>query len=574
MQPPAPRARARAGRRARGHHPHTARPGRARRGRHHRAGLGLEPGRARPPRRRHRGVAPRGRLRPRRRDRRSARRVNVDGTATRARLLPPAGPALRRLHYVSTCYVSGRYDGRVHRGRPRRGPELPQPLRGDEVRGRAAGPQGDGRRAAGHRLPPRHRRRRLDDRRRRRSTTAPTSSRPSCAGSRSSRSCRPSATPTACGSAWCRATSWSRRWTCSRCWTDSVGRTYALTDPDAADGPRARRHLRPAPGQAGGLGAAAARADPGRLSTTCPAWSGCSACRPRPSTTSPRRRRTRRAQHARRPRRAPAWSARPSRPTPAACSTSWPTTRRSTRRPWSERPEGRAPARDEHRRRGSMARQAPARRRQRQPHGPRAGLRRGRDLPRPRLPDRARRHRRRRRRRRGAGPPVGRAGCDAIAVTGVREARVAGLYDGELEADRPDQEAAAGGPGDRRHRAARRPAGVGDPARPDRDAGLSSTTRAPWSSAASTTPARSASCASSPPTSSSPTRCCGSTCRRSSRQLPSSALAGRRRRCGRSARLPGAGAVTLQGPRHRSVSALRPHGRPGTATSSSPPTTS
>jgi thioester reductase-like protein len=40
----------------------------------------------------------------------TARRVNVDGTA-RVLELATGLPRLRRLHYVSTCYVSGRYDG-------------------------------------------------------------------------------------------------------------------------------------------------------------------------------------------------------------------------------------------------------------------------------------------------------------------------------------------------------------------------------------------------------------------------------------------------------------------------------
>ncbi|HEX4976357.1 MAG TPA: SDR family oxidoreductase [Nocardioides sp.] len=41
----------------------------------------------------------------------TARRVNVDGTA-RVLELARGLPGLRRLHHVSTCYVSGRFDGR------------------------------------------------------------------------------------------------------------------------------------------------------------------------------------------------------------------------------------------------------------------------------------------------------------------------------------------------------------------------------------------------------------------------------------------------------------------------------
>ena len=40
-----------------------------------------------------------------------ARRVNVGGTAQRARASAATLPHLRRLQYVSTCYVSGRYEG-------------------------------------------------------------------------------------------------------------------------------------------------------------------------------------------------------------------------------------------------------------------------------------------------------------------------------------------------------------------------------------------------------------------------------------------------------------------------------
>ena len=70
-----------------------------------------------------------------------ARRVNVGGTANVLAFCAEQ-PGLRRLQYVSTCYVSGRFEGALHRGLPRGGPGLPQPLRGDEVRGRAARAQG------------------------------------------------------------------------------------------------------------------------------------------------------------------------------------------------------------------------------------------------------------------------------------------------------------------------------------------------------------------------------------------------------------------------------------------------
>ena len=50
------------------------------------------------------------------------------------------------------------------------------------------------------------------------------------------------------------------------------------------------------------------------------------------------------------------------------------------------------------------------------------------------VPDRPRRHERRRRRRRGAGPEVGRRTPPRSRSPGIREARAAGLYDGELAA--------------------------------------------------------------------------------------------------------------------------------------------
>ena len=151
--------------------------------------------------------------------RETARRVNVDGTARvldLCRSLPRLRPPALRQHLLRQRPLRGR----VHRGRPRRGPALPQPLRVDQVRGRAAGPQGDGRRPAGDHLPPRHRRRRLPHRgdpevrrpllpRRLPATAAfPVALVPPAR--RSGRGPR---------SAWCRATSSSTRWTSSPCWT-------------------------------------------------------------------------------------------------------------------------------------------------------------------------------------------------------------------------------------------------------------------------------------------------------------------------------------------------------------------
>ena len=152
-----------AGQGARDHRPPHDGPDPAHRGRHHRRRAGPEPGRARAPRRRARGVAPGGRLRPGRArgDRAPGQRR---GHRQRARVLPraagPAPPAVRQ-HLLRERPLRGR----LPRGLARGGAGVPQPLRGDQVRGRAARAQGDGRRRACHHLPPGHRRGRLRDRR-------------------------------------------------------------------------------------------------------------------------------------------------------------------------------------------------------------------------------------------------------------------------------------------------------------------------------------------------------------------------------------------------------------------------
>ena len=75
---------------------------------------------------------------------------------------------------------------------------------------------------------------------------------------------------------------------------ESAGRTYALVDPDPPTVREVVDDLRPAPRLArwSGCRCRCARCTPS--SSTCPAWSACWACPPRPWTTSPRRRRTRR----------------------------------------------------------------------------------------------------------------------------------------------------------------------------------------------------------------------------------------------------------------------------------------
>ena len=309
-----------AGQGARGHRPAHDGPRHAGRGRHHRAGLGLGPVE------RDRldevtevwhlaavydlAVAPQ-----------VARRVNVDGTDQRARPSAASCPRLRRLQYVSTCYVSGRYDGRVHRGRPRGGPGVPQPLRGDQVRGRAARAQGDGRRPARHDLPPRHRRRATRRPARPRSTTAPTSSPPS-----SRRQPAVAVVPAVGDADSVRVCLVPRDFVVDAMdelsVLDELGRPDLRPDrPRPADRPRGRRRRSPGTSASGWCGCRCRCAPRTRSSSTCPAWSGCSACPPRPSTTSPRRRRTRPAT---RPATstAPGWAARPSPTTPTACSTS------------------------------------------------------------------------------------------------------------------------------------------------------------------------------------------------------------------------------------------------------------
>ena len=71
--------------------------------------------------------------------------------------LAAAGAAAPRQHLLRQRPVRRG----VPRGRPRGRPALPQPLRVDEVRSRAAGPRGDGQGSAGDDLPARDRRRRL-----------------------------------------------------------------------------------------------------------------------------------------------------------------------------------------------------------------------------------------------------------------------------------------------------------------------------------------------------------------------------------------------------------------------------
>ena len=449
-----------AGRRSRPTSPHIARPGRARR----RAtspppASGVDRRRARLPRGRQRGLAPGGGLRPRgRRGGRppGQRRRHRTGCSSSAAV----PPGLERLHHVSTCYVSGRYDGEFTEDDLDEGQDVPQPLRVDEVRGRDAGPQGDGRRPA-----------------RDRSTgpgivvgdsrTGATQKydgpyflatflrRQPPVARRPGR--RP--TPTGCASAWSPATSSSTRWTSCPCWTGrwagptpsptptrrpcaSSSTPSPATWASAWSGCRCRWALTRAAGRLGALARAAARACPPRRSTTSP---------PPPPTPPP----TRTTDLA---------------GTGVACpplrGLRRPAARLHGRAPRARlRGHGLTPTPTSAPRSDDMARQD-ARGRQRQPDGPRAGPRRARDLPRPAVPDRPARHRRRRRRRRRARPRVGRRRPPPSRSPASARRRPPACTTASSRA-RPSASwpRPAATPVTDGHAAARRAAGVGGPAR-------------------------------------------------------------------------------------------------------------
>ena len=357
-----------AGQGARGHRPRTTRAGSgSSTGDITAPGLGLGPADRERARRRARrcGTSPPSTTSPSRRE--VARRVNVGGTDRRARPSAASCPACARLHYVSTCYVSGRYEGEFAEDALDEGQEFRNHYESTKYDAELLVAPGDGRRPAGDDLPARASS----------SATRATGAtqkydgpyflatflRAPAAGRRSS---RPSATPTRCGSAWCPATSSSTRWTSCRCSTSRVGRTYALADPRPAD--RRARSSTPSPRRLGKRVVwvpLPLRCPCTRSSTASPAWSGCWACPPRRSTTSPPRRRTRPTNTTTRPRRH-----RPGLPAvrrlrrPAArLHDRAPRVRR--RRRWSD--DDRTKRRD---RRGSDSREPPAAGRRRQPDGP------------------------------------------------------------------------------------------------------------------------------------------------------------------------------------------------------------
>ena len=442
-------------------HPARRRPDRARRGRHH----GARPRAGDPAaaaRRRHRGVAPRRGLRPRGRHEARARgqRRRHRRVLDLCRSLPAAEPAAVRQHLLRQRPLRGR----VHRGRARRGPGLPQPLRDDQVRGRAAGPQGDGRRPARDHLPARGSSSATPPPARPRSTTAPTSS-PSFLRRQPPVARRPGGRRRRRGQGLPGAARLrGRRDGRALGPRPLTGADVRPHRPEPAHGPRAGRHVRRPPRQAGRLGRLPLRP---RAPSRLRARHGTAAGIPAealdyfasPHDVPTRTRPTALA--------GPGWPARRSRSTPTRLLDFMSPTPRSTPARWSEPPDV-----DEQNQDPMPHARDTAARRQRQPHRLRARLRRAasrsstasfrvvRD-----------RHRRRRRRRRGAGPQVGRRRRRHRRhrhPRGARRRAVRRRPRGRREGD--------GGrdarPGHRRPRAARRPAGVGDPPRAGRDAGL------------------------------------------------------------------------------------------------------
>ena len=159
-----------------------------------------------------------------------ARRVNVDGT-TNVLDFCREQPHLRRLQYVSTCYVSGRHEGefaedalevgqafRNHYEETKYQAELiVRKAMADGIPATIYRPGivvGDSQTGATQKY------------------DGPYFLATFLARQPRSPWCRPWGMPTACGSASCRATSWWARWTSCRCSTPSAGRTYALVDPD------------------------------------------------------------------------------------------------------------------------------------------------------------------------------------------------------------------------------------------------------------------------------------------------------------------------------------------------------
>ncbi len=157
-----------------------------------------------------------------------ATRVNVDGTA-RVLQFCEGLPGLTRLQYVSTCYVSGRHEGEFGEDDLEEGQVFLNHYESTKFEAEVLV-----RKATAGGLPTTVYRPGIvvgDSKTGETQKYDPTSWPASCAASPvRSRSSRPSATSTGCGSPWCRATSSSTRWTSSRSWTGPwAGRTPSPT---------------------------------------------------------------------------------------------------------------------------------------------------------------------------------------------------------------------------------------------------------------------------------------------------------------------------------------------------------
>ena len=226
------------------------------------ARLGLDAPPTTDARGRHRGVAPRGGLRPRGRARSS--RTGSTSRAPTGCSSSAAAPRLPRLQHVSTCYVSGRYDGEFREDDLDVGQDFRNHYESTkyaaEMLVRKA--MADGLPATVYR-PASWSATRAPGRPR--STTGRTSWPRSCAGS--SRRGRPGRGRPGPGARLCGAARLRDRGHGPAVGAGGVGGQDLRADrPAPPDGARARRDPRPATGQARGVGAATAGARPGRRS--------------------------------------------------------------------------------------------------------------------------------------------------------------------------------------------------------------------------------------------------------------------------------------------------------------------
>ena len=304
-----------------------------------------------------------------------------------------------------------------------------------------------------------------------RSTTAPTSSRPSCVASPGSPLVPAvgdrDAVQGVPGAARLRDRRDGRAVGARRA---RSGRTYALTDPHPPTVRELVDDLRRPPRQARGLGAAAAAARPALLVGSVPGHGAAArACRPRRWTTSPRRRRT--------PRPTPSPTSQGTGvQLPAVRVVRRPAARLHARAPRDRlRGDGLSPT-------GTRGRAPPVTRPRPTPDDTRSSSTSASPAPTATTTSRSPSwtatfrivrvgHRRRRRRAASAGRATGRPRRRDRRHRHPRGPR-RGLYDGDLEAVEQVMRGRRRRAGHRRPRPARRAAGVGDPARADRDAGL------------------------------------------------------------------------------------------------------